>query len=62
MGREGPFSVGDKVSAEGDSKSKSFIKSKKRHRETPKVNMPNVTGLAPMARRQPSGLHKFWFH
>lgn len=36
MGREGPFSVGDKVSAEGDSKSKSFIKSKKEAQRDPK--------------------------
>lgn len=62
MVRKGPFSVGDEVSVEGDTKGKSFMKSKKEAQRDPKVNMPNVTGLALMVRRQPSSLHRSWSH
>lgn len=62
MSKEGAFSVGDGVKAERDSTSKSLMRRKSRCRETPKANIPNVKGLAPMARKQPSHLHESWVH
>ena len=39
-----------------------FTKAKRRHRDTPNVNMLNVAGFIRMAKQQPSHLYKSWLH
>lgn len=62
MSREGSFLARDGVRAEGHSKSKSFTKSKKETQRDPKDEYAKRDRFVPAVRKQPSRLHKPWFH